>query len=413
MLAPAGGVSLALLVFVPFAAGYFLSYLFRTVNAVIAPDLTAALDLEAGALGLLTSAYFLTFAAFQLPLGVLLDRFGPRRVEAGLLLLAGAGALVFAAGDAVGTLVIGRALIGLGVSACLMAAFKAFVLWFPSERIPFVNGCVMAAGGLGALTATAPVEALLQWTDWRGLFRLLGVFAFAVAAAIFLLVPEREDDGRAPERLDEQFAGVRSVFASVRFWRIAPITTMAQAGFLAIQTLWTGPWLRDVAGLDRAAVAGHLLVIAGSMVAGFLLVGAIAGRLARAGIAPIVVAGTGMGLFIVCQLGIILVPDASPLLLWIAFGFFGTANILVYAILPQAFPKQLAGRVITGLNVLVFVAAFVGQWGIGAIIDRWDPMPSGGYDPVAYQAAFGCVLALQVLAFAWFVLLRRRPDARL
>lgn len=114
--------------FAPFAFGYFLSYLFRTVNAVIAPDLARDLGLQPASLGLLTAAYFLAFAAFQLPLGVLLDRFGPRRVEAGLLLVAAAGALVFARAESLGGLIAGRALIGFGVSSCLMAAFKGFAL---------------------------------------------------------------------------------------------------------------------------------------------------------------------------------------------------------------------------------------------------------------------------------------------
>ena len=157
-------------VFVPFALGYFLSYLYRVVNAVIAPDLVRDVGLDANHLGLLTSAYFLTFAAFQLPLGILLDRLGPRRTEAALLLIAAAGAFVFASAESAAGLIAGRALIGLGVSACLMAAFKAFVVWFPSQRLPLVNGCQMAAGGLGALAATAPVEAALAFTDWRGVF---------------------------------------------------------------------------------------------------------------------------------------------------------------------------------------------------------------------------------------------------
>ncbi|MBL8253669.1 MAG: MFS transporter, partial [Candidatus Competibacter sp.] len=144
-------------IFLPFAAGYFLSYLYRAINAALSPYLATELRLDATDLGLLTSVYFLTFAAFQLPLGVLLDRFGPRRVEATLLLFAAAGAGLFAVSHSPLELIVGRGLIGLGVSACLMASFKAFVLWLPAERLPVANGWVLAAGGLGALAATAPV----------------------------------------------------------------------------------------------------------------------------------------------------------------------------------------------------------------------------------------------------------------
>ena len=132
-------------VFVPFAMGYFLSYLMRVVNPVIAPDLVRDLGLTAADLGLLTSANFLAFAVAQLPLGILLDRFGPRRTEAVLLLFAALGAFLFSIAGSAPDLIAGRALIGLGTSACLMAAFKAYVMWFSGERIPFINGLQMAA----------------------------------------------------------------------------------------------------------------------------------------------------------------------------------------------------------------------------------------------------------------------------
>ena len=136
--------------FLPFAFGYFLSYLFRVVNAVIAPDLVADLQINPSQLGLLTATYFIAFASFQLPLGVLLDRYGPRIVESFLLIFAGIGALIFAKADTLTGVVIGRAFIGFGVSACLMAAFKSYVIWFPENSWPRINGLQMAAGGLGA-----------------------------------------------------------------------------------------------------------------------------------------------------------------------------------------------------------------------------------------------------------------------
>src|SRR5207342_2589279 len=89
-------------VFVPFACGYFFSYFFRVVNAVISPDLVRDVGVDANRLGLLTSAYFLPFAAAQPPLGIALDRFGPRRVNAALLVVAAAGALVFGASSSLG-----------------------------------------------------------------------------------------------------------------------------------------------------------------------------------------------------------------------------------------------------------------------------------------------------------------------
>ncbi len=392
-------------VFLPFAAGYFLSYLYRSVNAVIGPDLSASLRLDAGALGLLTSAYFLAFASSQLPLGLLLDRFGPRRIEATLLLFAAAGAAVFGMADGLSGVVLGRALIGFGVSACLMAAFKANVLFFPRERLPLINGLILASGGLGALCATAPVEAALAVTDWRGVFYILAMLTLAAAAAIFILVPERPV-GLPGGGLNQQLRETAAIYRNALFWRVAPLAMLSQATFMSIQGLWAGPWLRDVAGFDRMLAAEHLFAVAAAMVAGFIFMGAIAERLGRIGVPPLGVAITGMTLFLATQALVTFGWTGATIPTWIAFGFLGTSGTLCYAVLSQSFPPHLAGRVNTALNLLVFVAAFGTQWGIGAIIDLW-PRQESGYPGEAYQTAFGTMLALQAAALAWFALPRR------
>jgi predicted MFS family arabinose efflux permease len=396
-------------IFIPFALGYFLSYLYRVVNAVLAPDLASELGIGPSELGLLTAAYFITFAAFQLPLGVLLDRFGPRKIESFLLIFAAAGAFVFSKAESVSGLVIGRALIGFGVSACLMAAFKAFVLWFRRERLPLINGIQMAAGGFGALTATAPVEAALGVTDWRGIFFILSIITLAVAAAVFFVVPEKKIEQHG-DSIKEQIQGIIQVFSSLTFWRIAPLTVMSQAAFLAIQGLWSGPWLRDVAGFERDMIARVLLMIAVAMVTGFILMGAAAERLSRLGIKPIVIAVAGMTAFMITQGLLTLEVTSWSRTLWVLFGIFGTTGIIPYAVLSQSFPLHLSGRVNTGVNLLVFIAAFSAQWGIGAIINLWPGTAAGGYAPAGYQAGFAMMLCLQVIALLWFVAASIRMD---
>ena len=393
-------------VFLPFAAGYFLSYLYRVVNAVIAPDLVGDLGIGPSSLGLLTSTYFIAFASSQLPLGVLLDRFGARRVEAFLLLFAGLGAYLFTRSGTLAGLVTARAFIGFGVSACLMAAFKAYTLWFAKEKWPLVNGFQMAAGGLGALAATAPVEAALQITDWRGVFMALSVLTLLVAVAVFTFVPEKLAS-RSSESLRDQLQGVKTVFTSLEFWRAAPLTTLSQASFLSIQGLWSGPWLKDVAGLDRAGVADTLLWVAVAMIAGFILLGSLAGRLSRSGISVMTTAVTGMGLFMVTLLAILIFPHGRALLLWMSFGFLGTSGILAYAALSQQFPVRLSGRVNTAVNLLVFVAAFAGQWVIGAIIGLWPVEGDGRYALAGYRAGFGLMLGLQSVSLIWFIVASR------
>ena len=244
-------------VLLPFAAGYYLSYLFRTINALIAGDLTAELGLSAADLGLLTSVYFLVFAAVQLPFGVLLDRYGPRIIQSALLLLASAGALVFALADGLLGLVIGRALIGLGVALALMAGFKAIVLWFPPERLALANGWFVMLGALGAVTATAPAELVVQAIGWRGLFAVLAGLSALAALLILFAVPEptgsrlRSADWCRPSSL-------WAIYRDRRFWRIAPLSAIGVGTSWSLQGLWAAPWLRDVDGLDRAAVVQHL-----------------------------------------------------------------------------------------------------------------------------------------------------------
>lgn len=389
----------------PFCLGYFLSYAVRNVNAIIAPDLAHELTLSPSGLGLLTSAYFLAFAAFQLPLGVLLDRYGSRRVEAVLFLFAGAGCAMFALGDSVGELVVARALIGIGVSGALMGAFRAYVQWFPAERLSLVNGLTMTVGGLGALAATAPVEALLQITDWRGVLLLMALIALLASAAVFFGVPRHPDDDKpATESLAQQCAGVVRVYRSPAFWRVAPLAVTSQAMFLAIQGLWAGPWFRDVAGFPRDAVATHLFYITVAMVAGFFSVGVVAERLRRHGVSNVTVATWCCVIALVALILIMFGVTQLVTFPWLIFGFFGGAGFLFYAVLTEAFPDALAGRVITCANVLTFAGAFTAQWGIGAVIDWWPVDGAGHYHPLGYQAGFGLFLGLTVLSVVWLLL---------
>ena len=394
-------------VFLPFAFGYFLSYLFRNVNAVIAPDLINELGLTAADLGLLTSANFFAFAAFQLPLGVLLDRYGPRKSEAALLLIAAAGAVVFGLAGDTPTLMAGRAMIGLGTSACLMAAFKAYSHWVPAERQPLITGFHMAIGGMGALTATKPIEIALGFTDWRGVFFILAAVTLTAAMILFFAVPKR-DRTESNETLKQSLDGVRQVFASPIFWRVAPSTVLVQSGYLGIQSLWSGPWLRDVAGMGQADMATNLSYIAGCMVIGFITMGAVTDRLAIRGVKPMTVALTGMSLFtlMIALIAFRVVPG-DAIGLWMVFGFLGTFGILPYNAVSQAFPKELTGRVVTGLNVMVFFGAFAAQWGIGEIIDLWPRPSENHFAPEGYKWAFLTVAGIQAAGILWYGIYRK------
>jgi MFS family permease len=397
-------------VFFPFALGYFLSQWFRSVNAVVSADLIREFSLDAWTVGLLTSAYFLAFSLGQIPVGVALDRFGPRRTESFLLLFAAAGSLLFARSEGTLGLILGRGLIGFGVSACLMASFHAFILWAPSARIPLLNGAVMAVGALGALSATAPVEWALSLVTWRELFGALAVITLGIA--LFLRFRALDAETSRTDGIREVARGLVQVVKSRVFWSVAPLSITHQGTYLAIQSLWAGPWLRDVARLGRAEVASHLLTLALSMAVGFLGIGYVAERIGRRGAPPEIVWTACALAFQAAQGAIAFGLLEAPRALWVAFGLFGASGMLSYVILTRRFPTEMAGRVNACLNVLVFASAFGIQAAIGAVIS-WRS-PAGAFSIEGYRVAFGGALALQSISLLWLWarLTRTPPSAR-
>jgi predicted MFS family arabinose efflux permease len=389
-------------VLAPFALGYFLSYLFRAVNAVVGPNLVAELGLTAAELGLLTSAYLFAFALFQLPLGVLLDRFGPRRVQAALLACAAAGSLLFALGQGIAILTFARALIGLGFAGGLMSGFKAIVLWVPEPRRALANAAIMSFGALGILVATVPTELAVQAVGWRAVFVGLAAVTFVVATLIFLAVPEQSAMA-AGERLSGQIGALIRILRDPVFWRLAPLLATTAGTHIAIQTLWAGPWFRDVAGLDRIGVANHLMAMAVAFLIGILLSGAVADWFVRRGVDLLTVMLGFIALFLCSELAIVLQWTSLNLPIWVVFGMTGQVAVLAYPWLSSYFGAALSGRANTAMNLILFLFAFGAQYAIGAIIDLFPPTPSGGYDPRGYQAGFGVFFAAQVLALGWYL----------
>ena len=395
-------------VYFPFAAAYLLSYLLRMVNAVISPELTRELALGPAALGFLTGAYFVAFAAMQLPVGMLLDRYGPRRVEPVLLLAAGSGALAFAAAGDVFGLVAGRALIGLGCAACLMAPLKGIATWYPPERQASLAGWMMVAGGTGALLATAPLAAALTVMSWRAIFVVLAACAFAAAVAIYVRVPDVPKSAHVVG-LSAQWAGVVSVFMHPRFWWICPLGAFGMGSFMAIQGLWSVPWLIEVDGHARGEAATHLFAMGAVMLGGYLSLGLFATRLARRGIHArhLFVAGWALnGL----ALGAIVLRVPGSYLWWCLYGLGAIVNVLAFTVLNDGLPRELTGRANTTVNLMMFAGSFAVQWGIGVVIDA--AQAASGLDQAGgLRVAFALVLAIHLACCAWFVLGWRRHAA--
>lgn len=397
--------NLWLKLFLPFAAGYFLSYLYRTVNAVLGPVIARELNLPDNALGLLTSTYFLAFGAAQLPLGILLDRYGPRRVEAGLLAIAASGAAVFALSDSLTGLAIGRGLIGLGVSACLMASIKAISQWYPVDRLASMTGWIMASGGLGALAASKPLEMALAFSSWQGIVFALSALTLAVAALLWLVVPDKASESSG-QGFAEQLAGVKTIFSSPHFWRYAPMGFWMTGGFMAVQGLWASRWMMELEGLTRAEVAGRLTWLSAAMLAGFVFLGFFATRLVHRGIKLSQLYVVAMIVAIIVFALIILQPNLASGILWPILAMTFSLSNVAYSLVTQAFPSNISGRANTALNLFLFAGAFGLQWGIGLLVDA---LQSHGW-PIsdAYRAAFVLLLMGQTLALMWLV----RPERR-
>jgi len=399
-----GSVPIFLRVALPFLAGYFVSYLYRMVNAVLGPTLAAEFGLTAGGLGLLSSVYFLAFAVFQLPLGLLLDRFGPRNVNATLLLVAALGGLWFATAGSAGSAIAARALIGLGVSACLMASFTAFVLWYPPERLSIMNGVAFSVGCLGAIVATVPVELLLRVWPWRQVFLLIVGGTVAVSLALWLVVPERPAERSGPpESLREQARGLAALFRDPAFVRIAVCLGASQCAAVALQTLWVATWLRDVDGYTPAQVARGLLAISVAMIVGYIGFGRAADRFARHGRSPLPLLVGGVATSSLCLLALMLGARGMPAMaFWCVFVAGGTSVVLGYSILSRRLPKAMAGRANTAINQLGFIGMFTGQWLFGVVLDLWPQTPAG-YAPQAYPWAIGLVWAIQLAGLLFLI----------
>jgi predicted MFS family arabinose efflux permease len=327
------------IVFAPFAAGFFLSFLLRNANAVISKDLVAEFSLSSTELGLLTSAYFLAFAAMQIPLGVFLDRYGPRRVTAGLLLIAAAGVGLFTFAGGLGSLALGRALIGMGVSACLMGSMKAYAMWFPLDRLATLNGWTLAAGALGAVAATAPLEYAASVFGWRPMFGLLAMLTLLASTGIFFLVPEKPVPG-ASERWDEQIPRIIAIFSVPAFWRIGLPMIILQGVYQGLFGLWLIPWLIDTQGLTRGTAAQWLMWAAVTYALASIFFGQGADALARRGIPRIALLKWGAGLGVAAYFALMFVPGSPKLVLLLAYAVGVVAPILCYAILPPHFPRR-------------------------------------------------------------------------
>ncbi len=394
-------MNFALRVFAPFGFAYVISYALRTVNAAIAPQLTAEFGLDAAQLGLLTAAYFLSFSFTQIPLGSWLDRFRPRRVESMLLLFCAAGCFVFATATSSTALIVGRALIGIGVAACLMATIRTFGLWLAATRLPAMNGYMLAVGNAGAILSTAPALWLLQKMSWQQMFIGIGVFTLIVAAVLAFLVPDPVMKSSSQQSDNSLKAGWSDVLKSPLFWAVAPITCFTNAVGLAVQGLWAGPWLVDVANLAPKQIGDYLLLISVGMLFANIVLGKWMGHMLARGFAAPWFAVIGCVGALLGQLPFLFSWTSSPAMALACFGLTHVSGNLVFAAMFPHFASNVVGRLSTTLNFLMFGTGFLLQWGIGMVVNQYPAVSAGRYLPQGYELAFAIIAAIQIAIVIW------------
>jgi len=402
-----GDIALASFVW-PFGLAYALSYALRTINAVLAPDLEQAFSLSAADLGLLASAYFFSFALLQIPLGIALDRTNPVRVERRLMLFALVGCVMSALSTDFWTLWIGRALIGIGVSACLMSAYKAFRLQFEAPLQAPLASTMLVLGSIGALSATLPVSLLLPLVSWQGVFWLFAAsFGLAWGALSRLERRFEQDKEAAPQRNAPVAAaspGLLSVLVHPAFLRVLPFGVLSYGGFLALHGLWLGPWLTQVEGASASQAASGLFWLTAVIMIGHLGWAALTRLAAESGFTLDQLMQAGLAAFALLSLLAGLAFWGSPMVGWSLAFLAAGSTTLGYSLVALSFPIELSARATTAFNFLVFAGAFVMQWGMGIVVDL--ALWTGKTASEGLQWAILLWVAGQLLALVW---LRLRP----
>ena len=399
-------IRLLLIIIFPLGSGYFLSFFFRNTNAVLAPELAQAFNLNASEIGVLTSVFFLIAALQYVPLALLLDRYGPRRLFLGQIILTVVACFVTASAENFTMLVFGRAILGIGLAGCLTTAFKAVTVWFPQERFATANGMILFAGALGALSSTRPLQIILDTYGWRDMFFATGVLCAIFAVIVFFVMPE----GNAPQTSSKKssLSVYREVLSHPVFWRVAPASSIGLAGFFTIQSLWANGWMSDVAGLNQTEIGERLLVVSLAMMVGTLFNGTIIDQLVRHGIDRSAYLAGGLVLLLFAELSIVAELDVRAYWPWVLMGFTGNIGALVHPILNRTFPRDFAARTISTIAVATFAAVFAIQSGIGFLLDFWGADATGHYPADAYRWGLGGLVLIQSLLIGWLIINLKR-----
>ena len=396
----------AITVFFAFAFGYFLSCLLRAITATLSPVLTLEFELMAADLGLLAGGYFLGFASMQIPLGYLLDKFGPKKIVSSFLLIAFIGTVSFALAQSFSGLLVSRILIGVGAGACLMAPLTGYRIWFAENQQQRVNSWMLMIASLGFLSSTLPVQLLLPTLGWRWIFG--GIAALILISIILMLTFIPKWNHQQDESLENPLksGSLADVWKNKFFISVIPMGLFNYGGLMAIQTLWAGPWMIRVAGYTPLESATGLFWINITMLVSFFLWGYFLPRITNLGFSALKILTVGLPIsFLVMLFIIILGSKAGAFYITL----FILSSIFLSVIQPAvglSFQSHLAGKALTSFNLLIFLGAFIMQWFIGLVIDL---VKSFGYtEIIGFKTAFSVFLLLSLTSYIFFLIINKK-----
>jgi len=399
--APPTGRTLAFLLAV-FATGYLLSSLLRGVMAALAPVFTLEFATSPAQLGLLAGAYFASFALLQLPMGMVLDRYGVRAVLVGTLAIASLSCLGFAAATSFPGLFWARLLSGIGVSACLIAPLTAARLWTAPAVQQRINAWMLMAGALGLVLGTLPSESIATVFGWRPLFVGMGLLFAAVAGLIALHAPGHVRSGAAGTGALDSYA---RVVRAPDTWLIGALGLFNYAVLIAVQTLWIGPWLTEVSGETTRGASIGLLSINLIMLFVFLVMGYLTPHFIKTADDADALLRRFTPVSLVSLIGIVLLGSDAT---WLHFALFCVAAwplSVTHPLVGQRFDPNEAGRAIAFFNFLLFVGVFLWQWGFGVVASAL--LAHGSDTETAYRIALAPLALLSAIGYLVFVGVRR------
>jgi MFS family permease len=390
---------------------YILSQFLRNSIGVIAPDLATELGLSASEIGVLSSVFFFCFASAQIPLGVALDRYGPRNCMLVCAVVAISGALLFAAAPSPFWLVTARILMGFGSCCYLMAPLALYARKFPPDRFATLVGIQVGLGTMGTLMATAPFALAVAAIGWRGSFVVIAGAIALAALGIALVV--RASDGMVPgakvETLRESLAGMVEATKVPSFWRLFVMQLTCYSSFVLVVGLWGGPYLTHIYGYSLTERGNMLLLAVVAQVIGSFLWGP-ADRLFKSYKVPVLLGclTTAAAMGAAAIFGTF--PAAGLFAWFLIIGGSTACFTVLIAHGKSLFPPRLVGRGLVLLNVAAMGGAFLSQTLTGRLIDLF-PQVGDGYALDAYRAifAFQCV---SILLGSLIYLSARDPRAK-